>query len=471
MQKTMIERCAPSALGAVAVLAMVWGAGAVTAAQDAPPPGSQPDDGGSHEEQHEGDSQGDGQWEGPAVELIPTECHPDLVLSCEAIGGVASMLWPSLGMPGDGSSLPQCVCDVIVEGGPRIVNARRGDVALVPMTDPAGLAGGDANVAAVMGAIGQWHRHTLLFSDAGTEVTHLTTYAEFGPSDVQVVGLGGARIDPFLMEHGARVGDPPSDTLRVAQPLADALSASDRRLSRIDNTGLILKPFSESDRPQFEAAATRAELMSFYYRVSDYTIFSGTSATGLGPSSRLGTHCAGLIFEAFKPDFPGLSLVSYSEPTRLAAGNALFTQVRDRVRTTIGGTAGFFTGWPTDIGNQAVNCFAGLGCDLRSGRWRRAAGLGRTVSPDNLLPFSFSVTNVSDLPDFSDPTVPPICSSPFVNCDHATTNLQGGFAVTRVAPNQVDASHTNGQSGSPFQRIEPQVIADGSVGTVRLYRW
>lgn len=407
----------------------------------------------------------------PGVNFEERECHPDLIASCSAIGGVASYYYPTATGPGGASGIPQCVCDVLIEGAARIVNARHGDVALVPLTDPAGLRGGDANVAAVMESIGQWHRHTTIFSDdSGRRVTHLTTFIDIDTADLRWAWLPPIPwdLDPFVLEHGARVGDPTSDTLLVGQALGDALSPSDRSRSRMDNTGLILKPYSESERGLFTAAEARTRGMSFFYRVSDYTSFTGTSLPTSGASSLAGTHCAGLIFEAFRPDYPAMSLVSYPESVRIAAGEALYDVVRDKVRAS--SSMASWVGLANRIANQATNCFAGLGCANTTDAWR-SPGPGLTVSPDNLLPTSFSVTNVSDLPDMSDPSTPPICTSPFVNCDHATTNLQGGFRVTRVAPNRVDAEHDNGQSTTPFRRIEPQVIADGSVNTVRLYRW
>jgi len=347
---------------------------------------------------------------------------------------------------------PSCVCEILVSSPPRVVNARRGDVGLVPRD-----GGGDPTVDAVMGALGQWHRHAVMYSDDGRHVTHATTYWKAWLGTFNVAHM---RLNAFDLEHAAPNRRETPEFPR-GQDLRQALSESwgwrphslcdptnPRECSRLARRGLVLKPATEAERGSFQRALARAEsVYESYYRISDYTILDGMGFPPRSGAQRRGTHCAGLVHFAFSPEYPGFMPIRYGAGIRGQAGVAIFDVIHARAPAP----------FRNRIANQVANCFSGR-CNDTSDKWRTNPGVGLTVSPDNLLPERF-----------------------FVSSPVRSTTFNGGGNRYDVDPVDLGEDfveqtgdrvfNPNGNPTSPFQRVEPQVFANASVSRVRLWRW
>ena len=309
-----------------------------------------------------------------------------------------------------------CVCYLSVWVPRQVTNAEKGDVGLVPI---AGNDGGDPVVRAALGALGQAHRHSVMFYDNGQKIRHDTMYAD--QIEVNEPWVGKVSLDADQLRNGTPGA--------ISQSIDDAFADG----SLVDD-GLLLKPGSSyinlftgektDARPLFKDAVDLAIATPAYYKLSDYTDMTSMllpwRSSGVGDLR--GSHCSGYISWAFGQVGLAITPVSYDEDVRRDVAGAVHDAVVDSVNESLDGKSGLGTfvvhlfkpNAAENIANQVVNCFAGLDCASTDPDWRTLGpGDGLASSPDNLLP--------------------------------STT--------------------------SPFKSIEAQVIAGGYYGTTRLTSW
>ncbi|MCO4763285.1 MAG: hypothetical protein KC502_17340 [Myxococcales bacterium] len=314
-----------------------------------------------------------------------------------------------------------CTCIVFDQVGAQVTNAAKGDAALVPLHD----GGGDDIVRVIMGALGQRHRHVVMFSDAGKHVRHTTAENDLQPEDLE---NGKTRIKPALLRNAM----PGMLTNSVGEALIT---------QRLGYQGLILKPAYEFFRPYFEDAADIADETDGYYKISDYSDLEGMTKTyaefgtsAYDDQSLRGTMCSGFVHHAFTEAGTVISLRTYSADLRDEIAVVLF----DTVKATILGSTNWFkkiisyvfVGTAKKVANQVTNCFAGLGCADNKDTWKSGVGAGTTVSPDNLMPTNFTLGGAGTAPWGAGTTLA-----------GATLTNEHGAAMT------------------PFQRVEPMVLA------------
>lgn len=318
----------------------------------------------------------------------------------------------------------RCQC-VRFDWTPRqVVNAADGDVGLVSIFD----GRGNEIVRTALAGAGQNHRHSVLFFDAGRRVRH----SDFDSSTVRVrqPAVGAVKLDP--------------DELRNGLPgFAD--ETVDRAFDRgaLSEQGLVLRPANDRMRTHFTRALSLARAASGYYKLADYTDLTSMtlswSATRSGDLR--GTHCSGLVAWAFTAAGTSLSQSVYSESLR--------QQIAEDVHGAILAQAEAATGWFADfyhpnaaenVANQVTNCFAGLGCASVEPLWEGGVGDGLTVSPDNLLPRSFTLSG------------------------SASYTWDGAVR----SPGST-LSNADGALRTPFQRVEAMQLAGGYFTAVVLY--
>ena len=325
-----------------------------------------------------------------APSVSDAQCTTTDLMTCLTEGGVLATR--------DGA----CWCDVYEWVPRRVANADDGDVGIVPIDGR-----GSEVVATVTEAIGQLHRHAVMFYDDGRYTRHDTMYMSDG-------------------EDGSE-SDAGGDYVRVRQPLIGAVRLDEDDLTnglpgaisqtiddtydrgRLAATGLVLKPelritltrtgmtFSEPDRASFEAAVTAARSTAAYYKLSDYTDMDSMSRpwSSTRTGDLRGSHCSGYVTHFFRAEGLSVADVTYPEAIRQDVAEILFDEVRGQCRNQTNAWSDFLAvisgHWSacTNVANQVVNCFADRGCgDLTNG-WRNGVGPGVAVSPDNLLPDSF----------------------------------------------------------------------------------
>lgn len=312
----------------------------------------------------------------------------------------------------------KCTCVVQTLVDAQVLNAEKGDVGIVPLHSP----GGEDVVVALFNAIGQRHRHAVIFLDAQT-IRHDTLYDEPDANDL---------LDANEFELGPLNNGTPGI---LSESVGDAI-----RNGRLAYEGLLLKPGAEFIRPAFEDAADAALGAQGYYKISDYSGLSGMglpwSAAGTNAwetQERQGTMCSGFVDWAF--DQAGMTITDafYSAALRRDAADLVYESVKSEIGSnlsfvqTIGSF--LFTGTKKKLANQVTNCFAGLGCDDNSDAWKRGIGSATSVSPDNLLPTQFTLQGTGCAP-------------------WGTAEICAGDSV----------SNPNGAAVTPFMRVEPMQV-------------
>lgn len=312
----------------------------------------------------------------------------------------------------------KCTCVVQTLAEAQVLNAEKGDVGIVPLHSP----GGEDVVVALFNAIGQRHRHAVIFVDTRT-IRHDTLYDDPDEDDL---------LDVNEFELGPLNNGTPGI---VTESVEDAI-----RNGRLAYEGLLLKPGAEFIRPAFENAADFALGAQGYYKISDYSGLSGMSlpwsAAGTNAwenQERQGTMCSGFVDWAF--DQAGMTITDAFYPASLR--NDAADIVFEAVKSEIGSNLGFvqtigsflFTGSKKKLANQVTNCFAGLGCDDNSDAWKKGVGSAISVSPDNLLPTQFTLQGSGCAP-------------------WGTAEICAGDSV----------SNPNGAAVTPFLRVEPMQV-------------
>ncbi len=325
----------------------------------------------------------------------------------------------------------RCQCVVFSTEPRRVTNARRGDVGLVPIFT----GRGSPVVRAALAAVGQNHRHSVLFLNNGRNIRHSTL------DDDAVTSV---RMPVFHLNAVDLMNGRPGI---ISQSVDDAFDGEN-----LDDVGLILKPQSEggvcfigqpcvTDRDRFESAATLATTTFGYYKLSDYTDLDSMSlpyAPWLLGNDQRGSHCSGFLRYLFEQQGYSIPLVQYGEAVRQGAADDIFSVVRADVEQKLRdqGGLGLYPNGPTNAANQITNCFADLGCDNYSDDWRAGrvgVGTGQSVSPDNLLPQQFTLRGGS------------------YTWDGAVRNA--GAAIT----------NSGGNTSTPFQRVEVQQMSGGGI--------
>jgi hypothetical protein len=343
-----------------------------------------------------------------------------------------------------------CWCEIYEWVPRRVINASDGDVGLVPIDGR-----GSEVVTALTQAIGQLHRHSVMFYGAGSYARHDTMYLADG-EDGSSADPGGDYVPVLTPLIGNVRFDP--DALKNGLPGAISQSIDDiYDRGRLAATGLILKPaltanleqggFHEPDRARFEAAVSAARATHGYYKLSDYThedSMDRTWSTSRSGDLR-GSHCSGYVAYFYRAQGLSLGEVSYPRSLRNAVGELLFDDVRDACRDETGfwddllATLSGHWSACTNIANQVVNCFGDLGCGNVSDDWRTQIGTGAAVSPDNLLPASFRYYGLDHDYAWEETTL-------------STASVNG----TSVAHPGLTGAHasTSANSASPFKRVE-----------------
>lgn len=286
------------------------------------------------------------------------KCTPQQTVSCADQGGELEI-----------SEAKGCECWITTYTPRKVTNAIKGDVGLVPVND----GRGEDTVRAVMGALVQNHRHSVIFLSQSSLVNN--TSLDDPNDNVQEFNR---RLDPAILMNGS-----PGV---VSWSLDKAYD-----VERLSNEGLVLKPLTESLRHYFTDAADEAldDVGRAYYKLSDYMAMSGMGFSYGSDRSvdRRGTMCSGLIYDAFTR--AGLTISVYTYPLELLnyVAQSTYESVFDQVP---GWTA--IVGMRSRVANQVVNCFAGfrrfnggVSCDDTSDTWKGLSGTGTSVAPDNLL--------------------------------------------------------------------------------------
>ena len=208
-----------------------------------------------------------------------------------------------------GSSGGTCTCTVTT-WTPRVVtNAKKGDLALVPlsaMTSP-----DDAAIRITMTALAQNFSHSLIHDSQG-RVVHATA--------VGGVGQEGMHIDP-------------ADLMNATPGAVNTSIDWAFNNQRFSDEGLVGKPMSEVLRPMLENAADEATLNvgDAYYKVADFTDNTGMSFTFSADRTvnRRGTQCAGFVWDAFDRAGIHISRHAYPLDLRTDVANTLWAGIFD----------------------------------------------------------------------------------------------------------------------------------------------
>lgn len=276
-----------------------------------------------------------------------------------------------------------CTCNVYEMIDAHVTNARRGDVALTPTTD----GRGEDIVRTIMEALGQNHRHALMFIDDGQHLRHTTALNSFDADDLETNTL----LKPEVLENAT----PGMLTDTITSALASGrLGYSGLLLTHSPTTDVIFRPF-------FEDAAAHAEAAEGYYKINDYTNLDGMDLAYASPGSTAwedsplrGTHCSGFMHWAFEEAGLTISEHYYSRNLRKDIAKLLHRMIRDDISSGLGfwqSIGASILGVRKKIANQVVNCFADLGCDNNDNDWKRQIGASYNVAPDNLLPEDFTL--------------------------------------------------------------------------------
>jgi hypothetical protein len=410
------------------------------------------------------DEPGSGSGGSSGGNVDPTQCNFDDIEACADMGGLVDQR-------------PQaCWCEIYEWVPRRVINASDGDAGIVPIDGR-----GSEIVTAVTEAIGQLHRHAVMFYGDGEYTRHDTMYVE----DIEDGSLSDAMED-YVPVLTPVVGSVRFDEDALENGLPGAISQTiddtyDR--GRLARTGLILKPALvldlsagpvrqvEADRPQFEAAVTAARSTNGYYKLSDYT--DQDSMGRPWSSSRVGdlrgSHCSGYVIDFYRDQGLTVSDVTYPADLRAEVGELLFEQVRDECRSETGmwkDVLATVTGhWSvcSNIAHQVANCFADQGCDNLSDDWRDNVSSGSAVSPDNMLPDSFRYEGALAY-NWSGTVL-----------EREETSGNGYTAYTGQTVDHPgldgDSPTTSATSTSPFKRVEALVYSGGYlvvVDSVRL---
>lgn len=380
------------------------------------------------------------------------QCSTWDVLTCANLGGVVA------------ARSGACFCDIYEWVPRRVVNADDGDVGIVPIDG----RGSDV-VATVTQAIGQLHRHAVMYYGDGAYTRHDTMYMSDG-EDGSVSDAGGDYVDVLQPLVGKVRLDPDDLTNGLPGAISQTIDDTYAR-GRLADTGLVLKPelrivfdrfgnltYTEPNRAAFERAVTAARSTSAYYKLSDYTDMDSMSRTW--SSSRTGdlrgSHCSGYVTNFFRAEGLPIADVTYPEALRQDVAEVLFDEVRDQCRAQTNAWADFLAGislhWNacSNVANQVVNCFADRGCDDTSNDWRDGVGPGAAVSPDNLLPDSFRYHGATSY-----------------DWDGTTLSSSSGSMIPlngRVVSHPGLAGSeptTSSTSQSPFVRVEAQRFTGG----------
>jgi hypothetical protein len=323
-----------------------------------------------------------------------------------------------------------CTCVVWDMVDPQVSNARKGDVGLVPVAD----GGGEEVVRVVMNALGQNHRHAVMFVDKRT-LRHNTSYDEIDDDDLQTNKL----LNPSVLRNGR----PGFTTESVDAALGT---------ERLGWSGLVLKVPAD-DRPRARDAVDIALAADGYYKISNYSELTGWTLDYASPSSNRfdtdnlrGTMCSGLVYHSFRDAGFSFSSTVYPERLRDDVARVLFDTVKAEIKSSLSWSqaVGSFliTGTAKHIANQVTNCFAGLGCADNGSTWKRGTGQGTSVSPDNLLPEEFDVTGPGEAP--------------------------WGNRTVEAGDHVVNA---NGASTTPFTIVEPMNVLGTTWNETVLTNW
>lgn len=354
-------------------------------------------------------------------------CDAEAIVDCQDLGGEIST-------PGD-----DCICEVEAWVSRRFTNASKGDVNLVANGD----GRGSPLVSLITDELGQTHRHALVFLDNGRNVRH----DSMDDPGTKYVFPSGVRLDPADLRNGL-----PGT---VSQTVDEAWE-----WGRLGDDGLVLKPrqmtsvsrisgrttVSEPNRPLFEDAADIAEANEGYYKISDYTEMVGMDLSLIGDrddDDLRGTHCSGFVHFAFTEAGLPISNHFYDEALRQDVAEAAYDQIRSDVHGTLGLGIVILPDAADDIANQVVNCFAGLGCDNISNDWEDGVGDGEAVSPDNLLPTSFTLAGSGST----------VWNGRTKSAGQTLSNEEFGAPTT------------------PFRRLEPQTMTGGYWDVDTYFSW
>lgn len=331
--------------------------------------------------------------------------------------------------PGDTPPRPGLSCQVTGEWTvipPHIANAKKGDIILSSACGVIGdlLRNVDPpqrySHTGIMVADRFWIRH----STASTK-----RYGDYGVGSTQA-GSDGIRPDilrygwpgtitqsVYEAFEGGFIRDPESQKLYEI----DGFNPDPIRCSgEVDLTyPLLIKPppeWEQTIRPILHQVADAASQTNGHYRFGNYT--DGTMpqnpALNAPPESgwaagTIATVCTTFIWNALQQvgvelegdrlepedivqgaqvdSLTADGLYFYTPTERLAAGHALWKRVYNLAYEEAGWLGEFLTDAADDNANQVVNCFASDWCNLDakdSTAWQ-SPGVGRSVSPDNML--------------------------------------------------------------------------------------
>lgn len=323
-----------------------------------------------------------------------------------------------------------CTCVVWDMTEPRVTNARKGDVGLVPVSD----GGGEEVVRVLMSALGQHHRHAVMFVDK-KNIRHNTSYDEIDSSDLE----NNRMLKPSVLRNGK----PGFVTETVDEALAS---------ERLGWSGLVLK-VDDDERERARDAVDIALAAQGYYKISNYSGLAGWNLPYSGPNTNAfdtdnlrGTMCSGLVYHSFSDAGFAFTSTVYPESLREDVARVLYDNVKGEILSSfswsqVGGSF-LLSGTAKHIANQVTNCFAGLGCDDNNSTWKRDVGEGRSVSPDNLLPEEFDVSGHGTAP-------------------WGTRTLDPGDHV----------SNANGATTTPFHIVEPMNVVGTTWNETVLTDW
>lgn len=357
-----------------------------------------------------------------------------------------------------------CVCDIYEWVPRRVANAKNGDVGIVPIDGR-----GSEIVSSLTQALGQFHRHAVMFYNGGRRTRHNTMYL-FDGEDGSTADAGGDYVTIYKPLVGKFRFD--GDELQNGLPGAIAQTIDETfARGRLAETGLILKPalhlevnplspsasweITEPNRPAFRRAVKAARSTSAYYKVGDYTdqdsmkLPWSTSRTG----DLRGSHCSGYITHFFREQGLEIADVRYTKPLRQVVAQQLFDNVVGACHEGLSfweeAGLSIMGHWNrcSNFGNQVVNCFADLSCFDTSNAWRDAINTGAAVSPDNLLPASFRMTGDSSY-DWDGQTLAPASTGGLVSVVSALGNDQEHPGLEGTSP------ATSATTASPFERVE-----------------
>lgn len=367
-----------------------------------------------------------------------------------------------------------CWCNVYEWVPRRVINASDGDVGLVPIDGR-----GSPVVTAVTEAIGQLHRHVVMFYGDGEYTRHDTMYV----SDEED-GSSSDSMGDYVPVVVPLIGKVHFDGDALANGLPGALSQTiddtyDR--GRLAATGLVLKPalvmnlatlsgptFTEVNRSLFEAAVAQARSTAAYYKLSDYTDMASMSRSW--SASRVGdlrgSHCSGYATYFYRAQGLSLPDVTYPADLRANVAELLFDEVRGQCQDETGfwkdlglAVSGHFSAC-SNLANQVVNCFGDLGCDNTSKDWRTLVSSGSAVSPDNMLPDSFRYAGTTGY-DWDGTVLSALSNS-------GAMPLQGKLVSHPGLSG--DSPTTSSTSASPFQRVEALLYSGGYAQLVESVR-